>query len=89
MTDSAWILESPDGGKTVSKRKFGEQDKFYLSNINNKWYNYQESLEAIRQRDHEADLRAQHPALQDAYNVYLALLGMVEPETVDTTDKQA
>ena len=79
--DKPWIMESPDGGKTVSRRRFGEQEKFYLSNINGKWYNYQDALDAARERDHEANLREQHPALKDAYEVYQALLGMVEPES--------
>ena len=83
-----WIMESPDGGKTISKRKFGEQEKFYLDNVGGKWYNYEEALEAIHQRDHEAELREQHPSLNDAWLVYQALLGMVDSDIPnDNNDK--
>jgi len=75
-----WIMESPDGGKTVSKRQFGEKEKFYLNNVNGKWYNYEDALEAVRRQDHEAELREHHPSLNDAWLVYQALLGMVDSD---------
>jgi hypothetical protein len=78
--DKPWIMETPDGGKTISKRQFGEKEKFYLSNVNGKWYNYEEALEAARQRDREADLRAEHPTLADAYKTYHELLNVLEPD---------
>ena len=87
-SDNTWIMESPDGGKTVSKRRFGEKEKFYLSNVNGKWYNYEAALDAVRQQDHEAELRKQHPSLNDAWLVYQALLGMVDSDTTaDNEDK--
>lgn len=84
-----WVLDSPDGGKTVSKHRFGEREKFYLSNVNGKWYNYEEALAAVRQRDHEAELREQHPSLNDAWQVYQTLLGLVEPDTDNTSQHEA
>ena len=88
-SDNTWIMESPDGGKTVSKRRFGEKEKFYLSNVNGKWYNYTEALDAIRQQDHEAELREQHPSLNDAWLVYQALLGMVDSDIPDDNNDKA
>jgi len=81
-----WIMESPDGGKTVSKRKFGEEEKFYLDNVGGKWYNYKDALASVRQLDHESNLREQHPSLKDAWEVYQALLGVVDPDL--SKDKQ-
>lgn len=75
-----WIMESPDGGKTISKRKFGEQEKFYLDNVGGKWYNYKDALAAVRQQNHESELREQHPSLKDAWEVYQALLGVVDSD---------
>jgi hypothetical protein len=84
----AWIMESPDGGKTVSKRKFGEKEKFYLNNVNGKWYNYEEALEAARQRDREEDLRQQHPGLREAWEVYRTMLAIIDPNiSKDPSDK--
>jgi len=87
IQDKPWIMESPDGGKTISRHKFGEREKFYLSNVNGKWYNYEDALEAARQRDREADLRAEHPSLADAYNTYQELLGLIEPDLVNKDRK--
>ena len=87
IQDKPWIMESPDGGKTISKHKFGEREKFYLSNVNGKWYNYEDALEAARQRDREADLRAEHPSLADAYKTYQELLGLIEPDLVNKDRK--
>lgn len=81
--DHPWVLETPDNGLTVTKRKFGEREKFYLSNVNGKWYNYEDALQAVRQQDREADLRAEHPSLADAYRVYQEILAMVDPGSPD------
>lgn len=86
-SDNTWIMESPDGGKTVSKRKFGEKEKFYLSNVNGKWYNYEEALEAARQRDREAELRAEHPTLADAYKTYEELLSVLDSDLTNKDRK--
>jgi hypothetical protein len=87
IQDKPWIMESPDGGKTISKHKFGEREKFYLSNVNGKWYNYEQALEAARERDREAELRAEHPSLADAYKTYQELLGLIEPDLVNNDRK--
>jgi len=87
IQDKPWIMESPDGGKTISRHKFGEREKFYLSNVNGKWYNYEQALEAARERDREAELRAEHPSLADAYKTYQELLGLIEPDLVNKDRK--
>jgi hypothetical protein len=74
-----WIMESPDGGKTISKHKFGDKEKFYLSNVNGKWYNYEDALQAVRQQDHEAELREQHPGLKESWEIYRTMLAIVDP----------
>ena len=77
--DKLWIMESPDGGKTISKHKFGDKEKFYLSNVNGKWYNYEDALQAVRQQDLEADLREQHPGLKESWEIYRTMLAIVDP----------
>lgn len=76
-----WIMESPDGGNTVTKRRSGQtEEKFVLSKQNGRWYNHKEAVQIAVQLDREAELREQHPGLKEAYEVYRAMLAIIEPD---------
>lgn len=77
----SWIMESPDQGKTVTKRRSGQiEEKFILSNKNGKWYNHKEAVAIAVQLDREAELREQHPGLKEAYEIYRGMLAILEPD---------
>ena len=52
VDDDPWIYESPDGGKTVTKRKTGSLEKEVVHgnyfNTSNRKYNEDESIEALK-----------------------------------------
>ena len=78
--DGAWVLESPDGGKTVTKRRPGEiAEKFILENVSGRWHNMDELRELARRIDREQLIRAEHPAAQEAWEIYQSLLQMIDP----------
>lgn len=74
-------IRSISANSKITNSSFSNLDKFYLSNVNNKWYSYAQALETVRQLDHEQQLRAQHPSLDEAWQVYQALLGIVDPDS--------
>jgi len=79
--DGAWVLESPDGGKTITKRKPGSvNDKFMLENISGRWHSIDELRESARRQDRERVIRAEYPAAQEAWEIYQSLLQMIEPD---------
>jgi len=79
--DDPWIMESPDGGNTVTKRRGGQtEEKFVLSKQNGRWYNHKEAVQIAVQLDREAELREQHPGLKEAYEVYRTMLAIIEPD---------
>jgi hypothetical protein len=82
----AWVLESPDGGKTVTRRKPGQTiDKFLLENISGRWHSMDELRTLARKNDREELLREQFPALKETWDVYQSLLRLADPN-IDNTD---
>jgi len=83
-----WVLESPDGGKTVTKRKPGTtSEKFMLENISGRWHSMDELRVQARRNDREQDLRQQFPALQEAHDVYQSLLLLADPNIDNKQEK--
>jgi hypothetical protein len=76
--DLPWILESPDSGTTLYKRRFGDADKFVLDNYSGNWHSLDDLRNLARRKAQEQKLRSEHPALQDAWDNYQVLLGMVD-----------
>ena len=65
------------------------EEKFILSNKNGKWYNHKEAVAVAVQLDREALLREQHPGLKEAYEIYRAMLAVVEPDMSSNTVSKA
>ena len=78
--DGTWVLESPDGGKTITKRRPGTtNDKFLLENISGRWHSIDELRDLARRQDREKYIREQYPAAQEAWDIYQSLLQMIDP----------
>jgi len=75
--DAPWILESPDSGNTITRRKFNQTDKFVLDNYSGNWHSLQDLKKLACEQAKEQKLRSEHPALQDAWDNYQVLLGLV------------
>jgi len=82
---SDWIYESPDGGKTVTRRKFGANtinEKDYLFRVNVGPNNTREEIwtpkntveKIIENAYYESLVREKYPAVAQAYDEYQALL---------------
>ena len=79
-----WIYESPDGGKTVTRRPFGQpnNDKDYLFRVNVGPNNSREEIwtpkntveKIIENAYYESLVREKYPAVREAYEQYQALL---------------
>lgn len=54
-----WIYESPDNGKTVYRRRFGNQYRELITNAQPTLFSYSEFIDMM-------DLSEQHPALEKA-----------------------
>lgn len=81
MEDS-WIFESPDGGKTVTKRKPQEDEKWVLvsEETDKTWEPITSIVEVFRQQAIEHQLREKHPPLQEAWEQYQLLLSLYQSE---------
>ena len=79
-----WIYESPDGGKTVTRRPFGQphNDKDYLFRVNVGPNNTREEIwtpkntveKIIENAYYESLVREKYPTVQQAYEEYQTLL---------------
>jgi hypothetical protein len=85
IDDQTWVLESPDGGKTVTRRKPGQIDKFLLENISGRWHSMDELRALARKQDRETAIREQYPAAKEAWDIYQSLVQVIDPN-IDKPD---
>jgi hypothetical protein len=85
IDSETWVLESPDGGKTVTRRKPGQTDKFLLENISGQWHSMDELRSLARKQDREKAIREQYPAAQEAWEIYQSLVQVIDPD-IDKPD---
>ena len=79
-----YIYESPDGGKTVTRRKWGDagMEKDYLFRVNvgpnnsreEVWTPKSTVIDIMENAFHESLVREKYPAVREAYEQYQALL---------------
>jgi hypothetical protein len=73
-------MESPDGGQTVTKRKMNDDEKFVLNRINGRWFPLQEAMDIANRAEEDEKLRAEYPAIQEAWEQYQLLLNMARKQ---------
>jgi ribosomal silencing factor RsfS len=71
MTQGAWIYESPDRGKTVTRRKAGMMNK-EIKGLNADWVVIDDIFARIPIS--EESIREKYPAVQEAWDNYQILL---------------
>ena len=87
-----WIYESPDGGKTVTRRNFGRPDneKEYLFKANVGPNNSREEIwtpkntieKIIENAYYESLIREKYPAVAEAWDQYQALLEICKQQEI-------
>jgi hypothetical protein len=71
-----WIYESPDSGKTITRRQFGNTDKETKAS-NNAWYTQGDVFEILAKLLAEQKIREENPAVMAAWEEYQLLLKLV------------
>jgi len=71
MTQGVWIYESPDRGKTVTRRKAGMMNK-EIKGLNADWVVIDDIFARIPIS--EESIREKYPAVQEAWDNYQILL---------------
>jgi hypothetical protein len=83
-----WVLESPDGGKTVTRRRPGlSSEKFLLENISGRWHSMDELRALARRQEQEKAIREQYPAAKEAWEIYQSLVQVIDPD-IDIQEKK-
>jgi len=72
-----WIMESPDNGETITKRRQRSDDKLVLDSRSGEWFPIRDAVEIISRERKERDIRAEHPTVKEAWDHYQLLLNMV------------
>ncbi len=92
-TQKKYIYETPDNGKTITRRVPMGTTKEILVPTNDdtadspatqehgRWLLYDDLLDLGQQHYEEEKLRKEHPALQDAWDQYRLILGLVKNQT--------
>jgi hypothetical protein len=86
---ASWIYESPDGGKTVTRRPFGNYDENFKEirvRINTLPNNEREEIWTTKNAAHdivenafyEAMIREQYPTVMEAWEQYQVLLNLAK-----------
>ena len=75
-----WIMESPDNGKTITKRKQSTDDKLVLDNSTGEWFPIKEAASILSREKKERKIRAENPAVQEAWEHYRLLLNMARTQ---------
>ena len=88
--EEPYIYESPDGGKTVFRRRSRTMDKEIRTDQGN-WYVVSDLKEVSDRLDLEMRLRRRYPAVQAAWEEYQLLVKMAQSGTLDEEglDEQA
>lgn len=82
MSDK-YVYESPDGGKTVTRRKIGSVSKEILANYpdgmySKDWLDIEELRLLWKSIKDEQKLREEYPALQNAWDQYQVMLKLIK-----------
>jgi hypothetical protein len=75
--DLPYIYESPDGGKTVTRRKFGEMNK-QTRTARGEWYGIEEIETLLSVLEEEVRLRQKYPAVQAAWDNYQLMIDLAK-----------
>ena len=75
--DVPYIYESPDGGKTVTRRRFGEMNK-QTRTARGEWYGIEEIDKLLSVLQEEVRLRQQYPAVQSAWDNYQLMVKLAK-----------
>lgn len=80
--DDKWIFESPDGGKTITKRKMLDDEKwvFVGDQPTSEWEPFSSVINVFRQQAIEENLRNENPPLKEAWDQYQLLLSLYQSE---------
>jgi hypothetical protein len=80
--DERWIFESPDGGKTVTKRKPQTDEKWVYVGEQpaSEWEPFSTVIKIVKQRAIEEQLRQENPTLKEAWDQYQLLLSLYQSE---------
>lgn len=76
-----YIYESPDNGKTVTRRISGSTKKEIR--VDGKWYMLQQIDNLIRELELQLELRKQYPAVQAAWDNYNLLVSLARTGELD------
>jgi hypothetical protein len=68
-----WVYESPDSGKTITRRLIGNTDKETKAS-NNAWYKQGDVFEILEKLLAEQKIREENPAVMAAWEEYQLLL---------------
>ena len=80
--DDKWIFESPDGGKTITKRKPLDDEKWIAvdKHPTSEWEPFSSVIQVFRQQALEEQLRNENPTLKEAWDQYQLLLSLYQSE---------
>ena len=77
-----YVYESPDGGKTVTRRvihRDPDERKFSKEvNVDKRWFTLEDAKGIMSKQLEEEKLRDIYPALKNAWNDYQLILKMVK-----------
>ena len=80
MTDQkTWIMETPDNGKTITRRRFNDHG-FKQVLIGSEWWNMQKMILFIREYTNEQELAERYPAVKAAWEDYQTVLKLAETQ---------
>lgn len=71
---TTYIYESPNGGKTVTRREIGMHQKYIHTPSNRSWTSMEDVEKLLDNLQCELEIRRKYPAVQAAYDNYLLLM---------------
>ena len=77
-TDVPYIYESPDGGKTVTRRRVGEMTK--QTRTKSGWIGLEEIETLLAVLEEEVKLRQKYPAVQAAWDNYQLMIDLAKTD---------
>lgn len=77
-----WIFESPDNGKTVTRRSVSKhnEDHKELSLDEGHWLTITELRTIGKQHIHESAMRTRYPQLMELWNSYQTMLSLLRDD---------
>jgi hypothetical protein len=80
--EDAYVYESPDGGKTMTRRRFSDSAKEVRSSRGN-WTSIQELGVLVDVLSEEVELREKYPAVRAAWDNYQLLVKLAKIGGID------